>query len=253
MTRVYSSIGAALLAGAVFFGSAGAAYADGPTITGNIALTTDYEFRGLSQTQHSAAVQGGFDLTDGQFYAGTWASNLNFGSSGASQIHVPMEFDVYGGWRPKVGPVSLDLGAIGYLYPDAHDLPAGSFNYWEVKAAGTITPITPLTLGATVNFSPEFPAKGGNAWYEEINASYAVNDSLSISGAVGHQSADAAGYFVTTTGAVSDYTTWNVGATFTTHGFLFDLRYVGANQDIVNFAGQEVSDDTVVLSIKRSL
>ena len=253
MTRMQKFISAALLAGAAIVGTTGAAHADGLTITGNVALTTDYEFRGLSQTQHGPAIQGGFDLTDGEFYAGTWASNLNFGSAGPIQIHVPMELDVYGGWRPKVGPVSLDLGVIAYLYPDSFDPGAGEWNYYEAKAAASFNPIPPLTLGAVVNFSPEFPLKGGNAWYEEINAAYAFNDSVSVSGAVGHQSADASGYFVTTSGAVNDYTTWNAGVTYSTHGFAIDLRYVGNSDDITNFIGQTVGDDTVVLSIKRSL
>ncbi len=253
MTRMKTFIGAALLAGAALTGATSAAHAEDLTLSGNIALTTDYEFRGLSQTQHEPAVQGGFDLTYGQFYAGTWASNLNFGSAGPIQVHVPMELDVYGGIRPKYGPVSFDFGVIAYLYPNAYDPGTGEFNYYEAKAAATINPIAPLTLGATVNYSPEFPLKGGNAWYTELNAAYAVTPELSISGAVGHQTADAAGYFVTSSGGTDSYTTYNVGATYTTHGFALDLRYVGADETILNLAGEEQSDDRIVFTIKRSL
>jgi uncharacterized protein (TIGR02001 family) len=74
------------------------AFADS-SFSGNVALTSDYVFRGISQTQGDPAIQGGFDFTTNMgglpVYAGTWASNLDFGSPSA--IHVPMELDVYGG------------------------------------------------------------------------------------------------------------------------------------------------------------
>src|SRR4249920_2682727 len=44
----------------------------------NVALTTEYVFRGFSQTAQGPAVQGGYDLTCGIFYAGVWASSLDF-------------------------------------------------------------------------------------------------------------------------------------------------------------------------------
>ncbi len=44
------------------------------TFGANTALTTDYVFRGISQSAEGAAVQGGFDATCGMFYAGVWAS-----------------------------------------------------------------------------------------------------------------------------------------------------------------------------------
>ena len=50
----------------------------------NVALTTEYVFRGFSQTSQGPAVQGGYDLTCGIFYAGVWASSLDFAGSAAS-------------------------------------------------------------------------------------------------------------------------------------------------------------------------
>ena len=48
----------------------------------NVALTTEYVFRGISQTKEGPAIQGGYDLTCGIFYAGVWASNLDWGGTG---------------------------------------------------------------------------------------------------------------------------------------------------------------------------
>src|SRR6185312_584663 len=164
------------------------------SISGNVALTSDYVFRGISQTQGDPAIQGGFDFTTHvgttPVYAGAWASNVDFGSPSA--IHVPMELDLYGGVRPTIGPVSADFGVIGYLYPNADDPRhaglSGDWNYWELKAAGLITPAQGVTVGAAAYYSPEFPLKGGNALYTELNGTWTINDTFAVSGAVGHQS-----------------------------------------------------------------
>ena len=45
----------------------------------NVTLTSDYVFRGVSQTDEDPAIQGGFDLShDSGFYIGAWASNVDF-------------------------------------------------------------------------------------------------------------------------------------------------------------------------------
>ena len=69
-------------------------------IAGNIALATDYRFRGISQTDRDPAVSGGFDFTaENGLYAGIWGSNISFGCS--------LELDYYGGYRGKIND---DLG-----------------------------------------------------------------------------------------------------------------------------------------------
>ena len=55
-------------------------------------------------------------------------------------------------------------------------------------------------------------------------------------------------------GGANNYTTYNIGATYTTHGFAIDLRYVGNSEsDLVLFSPTEVTDNTVLLTLKRSL
>jgi len=51
-------------------------------ISANVALTTDYVWRGISQNQEDPALQGGFDYAhDSGFYLGAWAANVNFGGA----------------------------------------------------------------------------------------------------------------------------------------------------------------------------
>jgi uncharacterized protein (TIGR02001 family) len=221
---------------------AGAAHAE-TTVSGNIAFTSDYLFRGLSQTD-GPAVQGGFDVAADQFYVGAWGSNVNFNNN--------VEMDIYAGFKPTVGPVALDLGVIGYLYPGAD--PSPTFNYAEFYAKGSITPAEGTTLGAAVYYSPEFTGETGQGWYTEANASFAATDTLSFSGAFGYQYVE--GFDFDTTNASSDdthYTTWNVGGTYTYSGLGFDLRYVGTDIDDSDPVWGELSDDRVVFTVKKAL
>src|SRR4029450_14015539 len=87
----------------------------------NVALATEYVFRGISQTSEGPAIQGGFDATCGIFYAGVWASNLNWGGTGLYRLprndSVPkIEMDWYTGIKGTHGRFSYDLGVIYYSY-----------------------------------------------------------------------------------------------------------------------------------------
>jgi uncharacterized protein (TIGR02001 family) len=79
-------------------------------LSANAALASEYVFRGFSQTAEGPAVQGGFDLTCGWFYAGVWASSLDFaGGQGATfdvlgfPFDASLETDLYVGIKPKTG------------------------------------------------------------------------------------------------------------------------------------------------------
>lgn len=257
---------AALMAGSALAGAAGAAHAE-TTFSGNVALTSDYKFRGISQTEGALTVQGGFDVGVGSFYAGTWASSLDLeeASLGTSGLDAPLELDLYAGFKPTLGPVALDLGVIGYFYPGAAEdqIGIGELDYYEGYAKASITVAEKLALGAAAYYSPEFTAETGKAYYLEANAAYPLSDSLSLSGAVGYQSVDdVSGVFTSVTGPASasdEYTTWNVGATYSLHGFALDLRYVDTSiddsslfvRDFFTTAGR--TDGNVIFSIKRAL
>ena len=135
--------------------AAAPAFAQEVAISGNVALTTDYAFRGISQTDQSPAIQGGLDLTSGSFYAGAWASNINFGTGGAN-----LELDVYGGYKFTAGPVNFDVGIIGYLYPGAAD-DGAELDYWEGYVKPSIAVSDQVTLGGAIYYSPEFTAEIG--------------------------------------------------------------------------------------------
>lgn len=104
------------IAGAVHARQASDNAAEAATVSGNVALVSDYRYRGISQTRLQPALQAGADwAAPGGWYAGAWASSITWtrdaGGSGS------VEADLYGGRRGELGGVSYDLGLLGYLYP----------------------------------------------------------------------------------------------------------------------------------------
>lgn len=107
MNKLHKIIAASLLASATTAGS-GVALAESP-LTANVGVTSNYIWRGITQTSDRSAVSGGIDYahTSGA-YVGTWVSNLD-----GSQY----EQDLYVGYGFDAGPVGLDIGYIKYMYP----------------------------------------------------------------------------------------------------------------------------------------
>ena len=188
-------------------GTAFAADDTGPSVTFNIGAASDYVFRGASQTDENPQIFGGADVSMGQFYAGVWGSNVDFNDSTDAEI------DVYAGFKPTLGAVSLDLAAIYYGYIDA---PSGSdYGYAEFKAAGSV-PIGKGSLGAAVYYSPDFFGSVDEAVYYEVNGSIGLAEKFTISGALGRQELKGPG----------DYTTWNVGVGYALNDHIgIDVRY----------------------------
>lgn len=99
-------------------GTPAAEPASSHTLAGNVAVVSDYRFRGISQTYRHPAIQGGFDYTHASgFYLGNWNSSV---SSNSYNNGAGLEVDLYGGYRfPLTQDLSGDVGVIHYLYPGA--------------------------------------------------------------------------------------------------------------------------------------
>ncbi|MGV6826351.1 MAG: TorF family putative porin [bacterium] len=102
-----------LACGAVLMGASAVAQAE---VSANIGASSDYVWRGVSQTDGGAAVSGGLDFAaDSGFYLGTWASNVDFGAGGE------VEWDLYGGFGGEAGEMGYDVGVVYYAYPSSDD------------------------------------------------------------------------------------------------------------------------------------
>ncbi len=174
----------------------------------NAALVSDYMFRGITQTDHDPALQGSVEPSFGIFYGGVWASNVDFLTPDPD-----VEVDLYIGARPELGPISTDFGFLRYLYPGAPDT-----EYSEVKAMASVSPVDMLTLGGAFYYAWDYAQTGDDETYLEGNAELTLPHDFALSGAVGFQ------MYGSGTG-LSDYTTWNLGASYTWKAATFDLRY----------------------------
>jgi uncharacterized protein (TIGR02001 family) len=88
------------------------------SVTFNAALTSDYRYRGISQTRLQPALQGGADYTHSPsgLYAGTWLSPIKWTKDAGGDGD--FEWDLYAGKRGQIGAdASYDVGVLGYVYP----------------------------------------------------------------------------------------------------------------------------------------
>lgn len=140
--------------GAVFVEDA-PAYLLAYQVKGSVAVTTDYRFRGVTQTQNDPAVQAGFTLSHKSgLYFGLWGSNVNFGSGTPS-----LELDPSLGYATTLENFSskpiLDVGVVYYNYPSASDL-----NWAELY--GKLTFANVVTSGDSVltniNYTNDYAA-----------------------------------------------------------------------------------------------
>jgi uncharacterized protein (TIGR02001 family) len=193
-----------ILAAGFIAGLGAPVYAADPpklALSGIAWLTTDYLFRGVSQTSNSPAAQVEFYLTYGIFYAYVWGSNVDYADS--------VELDYGIGITPKWGPVTFNIAGLAYTYPGWND----ELAYFELKT------------GASWN-------TGNWAWsvnnYWSPNNFQAFGNSNAIEGQLGYNfTGKLWNFFV-----AENYTYWNFGLTL---GFLdrwsADIRYWDTTYD----------------------
>lgn len=181
--------------------------------TGNAAITTDYVFRGISQSNEEPTIQGGFDWADSAtgLYAGVWGSGVDFNDA-------TTEMDFYGGVGGTVDDIAWKLGAIYYYYPGSDD--TLNYDFWEIAAsAGYDFKVVQATL--SLNYSPDYFGSSGDAWYPALNVSVPLPYDLTADFGYAYQWIDDNAAF-----GVNDYGTWSAGLTYKWEGFGLNLKYI---------------------------
>jgi uncharacterized protein (TIGR02001 family) len=137
---------------------------EGWWIGGSLAATSDYVFRGVSQTDESPAAQGSLDVGHSSgLYAGVWASNVDFDSPDGIDI----ELNFYVGWVFAFdNDTELDLQLVRYQYPGAN--PGYGINYNELIVGYSF--LEYYTLSAA--YSDDFLRSGESAFYYHAGADF---------------------------------------------------------------------------------
>lgn len=222
----------------------GVALAQDSPFTANVAVVSDYAYRGISQTDERPALQGGFDYAHpGGFYAGVWGSNVSWlndaettSSSGNS-----LELDIYGGFKMPLGPVGLDVGVLQYYYP-------GDFDRAWRNDTGLDNPNTTegyvglswsfLTFKYSYAFTDLFGLDDSDgSQYFDLAAAYEVADGLTLNAHFGRQRI---------VGPVDSYNDWKLGVTKALAGFNLGLHYVDTDES------GDLAEERVVFSVSRS-
>lgn len=196
----------------------------------NIALSSEYVWRGVGQSASDPAISGGLDVGHSSgLYAGVWASNVDFGSDAS------IEVDYYAGFGGDFGDsgVSYDIGGLYYDYPSEDELDFfeiyGSLNYSFLTAA----------IAYTADAEDEALE---DSIYYSLAASYDVSlgaKSVTLAAGTGYYDYD-------DDNAYEDYTNWYIGASTELAGFGLDVTYHDTDLD-----GSDT--DAFVFTISKSM
>ncbi len=200
MIKTRIAVASALLAVA---GAANAGFSATPT------FTTDYDFRGLTQTDKGEALQLGLNFNaENGVYFGAWASNVEFHND---QV---WELDAMGGFAGGDAATTFgyDLGAIVYAYPSSGD----SNDIYEIYAG-----ISKGWASGKVWFAPD--NYGKTSYYLEGNVAIPLPHDFSIGVHAGYS---AGSYWKDGSGEYLDY---SLGVTKSLGKFSFNLKYVNSN------------------------
>jgi uncharacterized protein (TIGR02001 family) len=230
------------------------------------ALMTDYNFRGITQSDHKPSTQAGFELrynqsSSMQWYAGISGESIDFPN------HAAAEIDFYGGFRPTFDKLALDFGVWEYYYPGGQcynnttapcapqgsltfplALPNGnaakaSASFVEFYAKATYTINDQWAAGIQEWYSPSVSNTGADGWYTVGNLTFTApgswfpaNSGLGgyISGDLGYWALGTSDSFYGVSGypngvPYTSYWNWDAGFGWTYKTFTLDLRYYGTN------------------------
>ena len=239
------------------------------TISGAATITSDYRFRGVSQSDEGLAVQGGITIShESGFYVGTWGSNLaGWGTFGGTN----MELDLIAGYKFGVGEGTLDTGLVWYMYPSGLD--TTDFAELYAKLSGAVGPVS-LTAG--VAYAPKQEALGNafpvgapaNPGDKEDNLYLTGDAAYGISGApitlkahIGYSDGNPGlGPNGTSIAPTGTYFDWSLGADIAPiSGLTLSISYVDTDiseaeaalirPNFATLAGKSISDATVVFSV----
>ena len=224
MKRIFLTVWILLMAAAPMTALAD----DTSPFTWEAGVVSDYVFRGASQTDEDPTVQAGLTWThDSGFYAGAWASGVDFGTDKPDA-----EVDVFVGYSFDINEaVNLDVALNRYNYPDA-----GASNYNELITTTTFAEQYTLTVA----YSDDFGGSDTDAWYVAAGTSLGLPEDFSLDLSVGRSLFEKE--------FSEDYTDWSIGVSRSWGLLSASLAYVGTDGNGRDIYGK-LADSRVVLTL----
>lgn len=236
MRRMLMNAGSVVLAASAL-AVAGGAVAVAQEVSGNVAMVSDYRFRGVTQSGEEVAIQGGFDLGfDSGFYVGTWGSSINFANG--------TEVDLYAGYGFEAAGLTFDVGGLAYTYPGADD----TMVLEVYGSAGRSFGMVDTTLGFAYipeQDNTEIVGEKFDNLYVYLDGAMPLGDSpFSLSGHLGYTDSEGFWDFSVDQDGLFD---WSLGVTTTVLGVDVGLSYVDTSEDTDGL------DETALLSFSKAL
>jgi len=179
-------------------------------ISWELAVTNDYVFRGLSQTDEGPAFQAGLTYTTPVgIYAGVWGSNVDFGPGDPD-----FEVDAFVGYNVDFNDsLNFDILFNRYGYPKA-----GASNYNELIAALTFAE----TYSVSVAYTDDVFNSSTDSWYYSLGASWGLPADFTLDVSAGVTEFE--------DGTVGrDYKDWSVGIGKSFGPLTVSAAYVGTD------------------------
>ncbi len=198
----------------------------------NAAATSEYMFRGISQTDDHPAIQAGagYSWSNG-FYVGAWASNVDFGEDTDAEV------DTFVGWNGDLtDAVNLDVQLVRYNYvgePDGVD-----YAYNELIGKLSFAE----NYSATLGYTNDFLATETDSIYVAVGGSWEVGNDINLTAGLGYTTVDEDlssedGYIDYSIGVNRDFGPVNIG-----------LGYIGTDNSAENLFGKDNAEEKFVLT-----
>ena len=186
--------------------------------TGKVALYSEYEYRGQSQTSEKPALQLNLDYAHASgFYIGTFLTNIKWLQDTGKVLGTPIdgkiEWDIYGGYKWGFAEgATLDVGYLRYEYPGSNGV-ANAFLKPNTDEVYVGVSFGPATLKYSYGLSEIFGVIGSKGSdYLELSVNHPITPKITLNGVLGHQryKGSQAGF----NNGNFDYTVWKIGATY---------------------------------------
>ncbi len=230
---------------------------DANPLSFNVSVTSDYRYRGISQSRLKPALQGGADYAlPGGFYIGTWGSTISWIKdagkiAGVDTGSSPVEIDFYGGYKGEIQKdFGYDVGLLQYWYPgNKLDRIAKNANTTEIYGALTYGPATIKYSHSLTTLFGTPDSKGSG--YLDLSANFDVGSGFTVSPHVGHQKVR---HF-----SDGSYTDYSLMLNKDLYGVTLSGGVVGSDAKKINGipvymspAGKNLGRDAVVVAVKKT-